>query len=93
MKMSDILFIHSPNLHEAHRMFAESINADFEPAYTKELTDFRRFIAAFKRAKEYPDYHIYLLEGGMPMFSVLEEESKESIRDKRRRYERSHIKE
>jgi len=23
--MSDVLFIHSPNLHEAHRMFAEAL--------------------------------------------------------------------
>jgi len=68
--MSDVLFIHSPNLHEAHRMFAEAIGADFEPAYPKELKSFRRFLEAFKRAKEYPDYPVYLLEGGMPMFPV-----------------------
>lgn len=66
--MSEVLFIHSSNLHEAHKMFAESINADFEPAYTKELTGFRRFLEAFKRAKEYPDSPVYLLEGGMPTF-------------------------
>jgi hypothetical protein len=51
--MSDILFIHSPNLHEAHRMFAETI---FEPVYPKELKVFRRFFEAFKRAKVYPAY-------------------------------------
>jgi len=34
--MSDVLFIHSPNMHEAHRMFAETIGADFEPAYVLE---------------------------------------------------------
>lgn len=68
--MSDILFIHSPNLHEAHRMFAETIGADFEPAYPKELKSFRRFLEAFKRAKEYPEYPVYVLEGGMPMFPV-----------------------
>lgn len=68
--MSDILFIHSPNLHEAHRMFAESIGADFEGAYHGEMRVFRRFFEAFKRAKEYPDYPVYLLEGGMPMFPV-----------------------
>ena len=66
--MSDVFFIHSSNLHEAHRMFAETIGADFEPAYTKEFNGFRRFIEAFKRAKELPDYPVYLLEGGMPMF-------------------------
>lgn len=68
--MSDILFIHSPNLHEAHRMFAESIGADFEGAYHGEMRVFRRFFEAFKRAKEYPDYPVYVLEGGMPMFPV-----------------------
>jgi len=66
--MSDILFIHSPNLHEAHRMFAEAIDADFMPAYTKEFKGFRRFIEAFKRAKELPNCDVYLLEGGMPLF-------------------------
>jgi len=66
--MSDILFIHSLNLHESHRMFAEAIDADFMPAYTKEFNGFRRFIEAFKRAKELPDYDVYLLEGGMPLF-------------------------
>jgi len=53
MKMTEVLFIHSPNLHEAHRMFAETIGADFEPAYPMELNVFRRFFEAFKRAKEY----------------------------------------
>jgi hypothetical protein len=38
--MSGVLFIYSPNLHEAHRMFAESINADFEPAYHNEPKGF-----------------------------------------------------
>jgi len=66
--MSEVLFIHSPNLHEAHRMFAERIGADFEPVYDKEFAGFRRFTEAFKRAKELPDYPVYLLEGGMPMF-------------------------
>ena len=66
--MSDILFIHSPNLHESHRMFAEAIDADFMPAYTKESKGFRRFIEAFKRAKDLPDYDVYLLEGGIPLF-------------------------
>jgi hypothetical protein len=31
---------------------------------------FRRFLEAFKRAKEYPDYPVYPLEGRMPMFPV-----------------------
>lgn len=84
--MSGVLFLHTPHLHEAHRMFAEAlyspsgrkalgercfaeaIEADFEPAYPKELRVFMRFVEAFKRAKEYPDYLIYVLEGGMPMF-------------------------
>jgi len=66
--MSEVLFIHTPNLHEAHRMFAETINADFEPVYHDNVKGFRRFLAAFKRASEYPDYPVYLLEGGMPMF-------------------------
>ena len=70
IKMRNIFFIHSPNLHEAHRMFAESIGADFEPAYPMELKSFRRFVEAFKRAKGYPDYPVYVLEGGMPMFPV-----------------------
>ncbi len=87
-EISNILFIHSPSLHEAHRMFAEAlyspssrkalgercfakaIEADFEPVYKKELTGFRRFLNAFKSAKEYPDYPVYVLEGGMPMFTV-----------------------
>ena len=68
IKMSNILFIHSSNMHESHRMFAEAIDADFMPAYTKEFNGFRRFIEAFKRAKELPDYDVYLLEGGMPLF-------------------------
>jgi len=43
--MSDVLFIHSLNMHESHRMFAEAlgercfaeaIETDFELAYTKE---------------------------------------------------------
>lgn len=68
--MSGVLFIHSPNMHEAHRVFGESIGADFESVYTKELTGFRRFLEAFRRAREYPDYPVYLLEGGMPMFPV-----------------------
>ena len=70
MKMTKVLLIHSPNLHEAHRMFAETIGADLEPAYPKELKSFRRFVEAFKRAKVYPDYPVYVLEGGMPMFPV-----------------------
>ncbi|MCD6318888.1 glycosyltransferase family 4 protein, partial [Candidatus Aerophobetes bacterium] len=45
-----------------------AINAEFMPAYTKEFNGFRRFIEAFKRAKELPDYDVYLLEGGMPLF-------------------------
>lgn len=77
VKMAKVLFIHSPNLHEAHRMFAESIKADFEPAYPKELKSFRRFVEAFKSAKEYPDYPVYLLEGGMPMFPVYLEKRKD----------------
>ncbi|RLE68208.1 MAG: hypothetical protein DRJ45_08320, partial [Thermoprotei archaeon] len=50
------VFMHSPNLHEAHRLFANAINAEFMPAYTKEFNGFRRFIEAFKRAKELPAY-------------------------------------
>jgi hypothetical protein len=68
--MDRVLFIHSPNLHEAHRMFAETIGADLVPAYPMELKSFRRFVEAFKRAKEYPDYPVYVLEGRMPMFPV-----------------------
>lgn len=68
--MAKVLFIHSPNLHEAHRTFAESIGGDFEPAYLGEVKGFRRFLNAFKRAKEYLDYPVYVLEGGMPMFPV-----------------------
>ena len=70
IKMSDILFIHSPDLHEAHRILAKSINADFQPAYHNELKGIQRFFEAFKRAKGYPEYPVYLLEGGMPMFPV-----------------------
>ncbi len=61
--MSGVLFIHTTNLHEAHRVFGD-------PAYPKELRVFMRFVEAFKRAKEYPDYPVYVLEGGMPMFPV-----------------------
>jgi len=66
--MNDVLFIHTPTLHDAHRMFAEAINADFMPVYHDDVKGFKRFLAAFRRAKEYPDYPVYLLEGGMPMF-------------------------
>ena len=66
--MSNTLFIHSLDLHEAHRMFIETIDADFESAYYSEIGGLRRFFNAFKRAREYPNYPIYLLEGGIPMF-------------------------
>ena len=79
MKMTKVLLIHSPNLHEAHRMFAETIGADLEPAYPKELKSFRRFVEAFRRAKEYPDYPVYVLEGGMPMFPVYLKKKKKDI--------------
>lgn len=105
--MTDVLFIHSPNLHEAHRTFAEAlyspsgrkahgencfaeaIEADFEGAYHGEMGVFRRFFEAFRRAKEYPDYPVYLFEGGMPMFPVYimkrkRKEVKERIRNVQR---------
>lgn len=66
--MSNTLFVHSLNLHEAHRMFAETIDADFDPVYHSEVGGFRRLLNAFRRAKEYPNYPVYLLEGGIPMF-------------------------
>lgn len=66
--MSNILFVHTLKLHEAHRMFAETIGADFEPVYYGETGCLRRLLNAFKRANEYPNYPFYLLEGGIPMF-------------------------
>ncbi len=86
--MTEILFIHSPSLHEVHRMLAEAlyspsgrkalgerclaeaVEADFEPAYKKELKNFKRFLEVFRRVKEDPDHPIYLLEEGMPRFPV-----------------------
>jgi len=35
---------------------------------TRKLKVFRRFVEAFKRAKGYPDYPVYVLEGGCLCF-------------------------
>ena len=67
--MSNVLFIYA-GMHEAHKPFVEAVNADVYPAYRSNANGFRRFIEAFRMAKEYPNYDVYLLEGGMPMFPV-----------------------
>ncbi|HIP60212.1 MAG TPA: glycosyltransferase [Campylobacterales bacterium] len=65
----DVVFIYA-GMHEAHKPFVEAIGADVYPAYRSNVNGFRRFVEAFKMAKEYPDYDIYLLEGGIPMFPL-----------------------
>lgn len=57
-------------MHPAHRPFVKAIKADVYPAYRSKAGGVRRFVEAFKMAKEYPDYDAYLLEGGMPMFPM-----------------------
>ena len=64
-----VLFIYT-GLHKAHQPFIKAINADIYPVYNKYFNGFRRFINAFKMAKNYPDYDVYVIEGGMPMFPV-----------------------
>lgn len=65
----NVLFIYA-GMHPAHKPFVEAIGADLYPAYRSNVNGFRRFVEAFKMAKMYPDYDIYLLEGGMPMFPM-----------------------
>jgi len=77
--MAKVLFIHSPNMHEAHRMFAEALYSPsgqspwgkmlrgsgrkrFLSLLTRKLKVFRRFVEAFKRAKEYPNCPIIYLK-------------------------------
>jgi len=64
-----VLFIYT-GLHKAHQPFIEAINADLCPVYDSNTKGFRRFVNAFKMAKNYPDYDVYIIEGGMPMFPV-----------------------
>ena len=65
----DVLFVYA-GLHPAHKPFIEAVKADVYPAYTKNVRGFRRFLEAFRMAKSYPDYDVYILEGGMPMFPM-----------------------
>ena len=64
-----VVFIY-PGLHKAHQPFIEAINADLCPVYDSNTKGFRRFVNAFRMAKNYPDYDVYIIEGGMPMFPV-----------------------
>jgi len=77
--MGNVLFIYV-GMHEAHKPFVDAINADVYPVYHRNVKGFRRFIEAFKMARKYPDYDVYLLEGGMPMFpAYLKKKMKKNI--------------
>ena len=52
------------------KMLRGSGRKRFLSLLTRKLKGFRKFVEAFKRAKGYPDYPVYVLEGGMPMFPV-----------------------
>jgi glycosyltransferase involved in cell wall biosynthesis len=65
----NVLFIYA-GMHPAHKPFVDAVNADVYPAYCSNVNGFRRFVEAFRMAKKCPDYDVYLLEGGMPMFPM-----------------------
>ncbi len=60
--MTEVLFIHSPSLHEAHRMLAEAL---YSPSGRKALGE-----RCFAEAIEADFEPVYLLEGGMPIFTA-----------------------
>ena len=65
----DVLFVYA-GLHPAHKPFIRAVKADVYPAYTRNVKGLRRFLEAFRMAGNYPDYDVYVLEGGMPMFPM-----------------------
>lgn len=67
--MVSTLFVYS-GMHPAHKPFVDAIGADIFPAYVKNVTGLSKFISAFKMAEKYPEYDIYLLEGGSPMYPM-----------------------
>lgn len=69
---SEVLFIHTPAFHQAHRVFAKAINADCLEVYFGEFNGkFGRFFLALKYGWRYPDYEYYILEGGIPLFPMM----------------------
>lgn len=61
------LLIHSESMHASHKMLTDYIGADMEPVYTREVGGMNRVLHAISRSRQYPDYPVYLLEGGTPM--------------------------
>ncbi|ADC66518.1 glycosyl transferase group 1 [Ferroglobus placidus DSM 10642] len=64
-----VLFVYA-GMHPAHEPFVEAVKADVYPAYHKDVNGFVKFVEGLKMAREYPDYDVYILEGGMPMFPM-----------------------
>jgi len=62
-----VLFVYA-GMHPAHEPFVEAVKADVYPAYHKDVNGFVKFVEGLKMAREYPDYDVYILEGGMPMY-------------------------
>lgn len=75
MRKSNTLFVYIWP-HPSHRGFAEAIGADFQHVYfrdrnfTDNSTDAKRFFLGITCGLKYPDYPVYLCEGGLPLLPV-----------------------
>lgn len=66
------LFIHTPAFHQAHRVFAQTINADSLEVYSGEFGGgLKKLLLALKYSRRYPEYKYYILEGGIPLFPMM----------------------